>query len=185
MINCIMELVKKLVLSYELAWRTEDDKKFMKTTEWKKIRAEILERDSYTCQYCGIQRKDHMQVNHIDGNPKNHFEGNLEVICSSCHKITHSGLWAVVFNVLDVYEESKYDQNDIVRITGKMRDEGKSDEEIIEFLGLNNPIPWKQDLEYLSKLYGFITSRKINKKNYGATLTEDEQRRSLKNKNNW
>ena len=61
MINCIMELVKKLVLSYELAWRTEDDKKFMKTTEWKKIRAEILERDSYTCQYCGIQRKDQDQ----------------------------------------------------------------------------------------------------------------------------
>ncbi len=141
--------MKKLVLSYELAWRTEDDKKFMRTVEWKNIRKKILERNNYTCQYCNVQRKDHMQINHIDGNPKNHSDKNLEVICSSCHKITHSGLWAVVFNVLDVYEESKYEQNDIVRITGKMRDEGKSDEEIIKFLGLKKPVPWKQDIEYL------------------------------------
>jgi len=177
--------VKKLVLSYELAWRTKDDKKFMKTAEWKGIRKIILERDNYTCQYCGIQRKDHMQVNHIDGTPKNHSEGNLEVICSSCHKITHSGLWAVVFNVLDVYEESKYDQNDIVRITGKMRDDRKSDDEIIEFLGLKKLVLWKQDLRYLSKLYGFITSRKISSKNVGVTLTEEEQRGSLKNRDKW
>ena len=177
--------MKKLVLSYELAWRTEDDKKFMRTVEWKNIRKKILERDNYTCQYCNVQRKDHMQINHIGGNPKNHSDENLEVICASCHKITHSGLWAVVFNVVDVYEECKYDQNDIVRITGKMRDEGKSDEEIIKFLGLKKPVPWKQDLEYLSKLYGFISSRKINKKNYGVTLTEEEQQTSLKNRDKW
>lgn len=177
--------MKKLVLSYELAWRTEADKKFMRTSEWKRIRKKILERDNYTCQYCGTQRKDHMQINHIDGNPKNHSEDNLEVICSSCHKITHSGLWAVVFNVLDVYEESMYNQNDIVRITGKMRDGGKSDEEIIKFLGLKNPVLWKQDLKYLSKLYGFISSRKISKKNYGVVLSEGVQRTSLKNRDKW
>jgi len=177
--------MKKLVLSYELAWRTEEDKKFMRTVEWKTIRKSILERDDYTCQYCGVHRKDHMQINHIDGNPKNNAGDNLEVICSSCHKITHSGLWAVVFKVLDVYEESKYDQNDIVSITGKMRDDGKSDEEIIEFLELKKPVMWKQDLKYLSKLYGFISSQKMNKKNYGATLTEDEQKKSLQNRDKW
>jgi len=177
--------MKNLVLSYELAWRTDADKKFMKSKEWKNIRKQILERDNYTCQYCGIQRKEHMQINHINGNPKNHSPDNLEVICSSCHKITHSGLWTVEFKVLDVYEESKYDQNDIVRITGKMREEGRSDEEIIEFLGLKKKVPWLENLDYLSKRYGFITSRKINKKGYGITLTEEEQAQSLQNRDNW
>ena len=177
--------MKKLVLSYELAWRTEEDKKFMRTVEWKNIRKKILDRDNYTCQYCNVQRKDHMQVNHVDGNPKNHSDENLEVICASCHKITHSGLWVVVFKILDVYEESKYDQNSIVRITGKMRDDGKPDEEIIKFLGLKKLVLWQQDLEYLSKLYGFVSSRKIDKKNYGITLTEEEQQSSLKKRDKW
>ena len=34
--------MKKLVLSYELAWRTDEDKKFMKTVGWKKIRKTIM-----------------------------------------------------------------------------------------------------------------------------------------------
>jgi len=177
--------MKKLVLSYELSWRTDEDKKFMQSVEWKQIRKMILERDDYTCQYCGVQRKTFMQVNHIDGNPKNHSEANLEVICSACHKITHSGLWAEIFQILDVYEESKYNQNDIVRITGEMRDKGKSDEEIIEFLGLKKKVLWKQDLEYLITKFGFITSRKMNKGVSDVSLTERQQKASLKNRKNW
>lgn len=177
--------MKKLVLSYELAWRTDEDKKFMKTAEWKKIRKRILERDDSTCQYCGIKRTTHMQINHIDGNPKDHSDNNLEVICSSCHKITHSGLWAAVFNVLDVYEESQYEQNDIVRITGQMREESKPDDEIIKFLGLKKQVPWKQDLEYLKTKFGFITSRPLDKSSSGVILTEQDQQDSLKNRKNW
>ena len=117
--------MKNLILSYELSWRTEEDKKFMKTAEWKKIRKRILERDQNTCQYCGVQRTTFMQINHIDGNPKDHSDENLEVICSACHKITHSGLWAEVFKVLDIYEKSNFNQREIIQITGKMRNEGK------------------------------------------------------------
>ena len=172
-------------MSYELAWRTTNDQKFMKTKAWKEIRKRILERDNFTCQYCGVQRKELMQINHIAGNPKNHADQNLEVICSSCHKITHSGLWCAIFKVMDVYEESKYTQNEIVRITGKMRDEGKSDEQIIAFLGLTKKVPWRQDKYYLSTKYGFITSRKLDKRGSDVTLTEEEQEQSLKNRDNW
>lgn len=177
--------MKKLILSYELAWRTQADKKFMKSAEWKRIRKIILERDNHTCQYCGVQRKEYMQINHIDGNPKNHDHKNLEVICSSCHKITHSGFWAQVHNILDVYEKSKYNQNDIIRITGEMRNEGKSDEQIIKHLGLEEKVTWQEDLEFLAARFGFITSRKMNKQGMGVTLTEDEQQESLKNRENW
>lgn len=177
--------MKKLVLSYELAWRTPDDKKFMKSKQWKEIRTRIFQRDNSTCQYCGIKRNEHMQINHMDGNPKNHTDNNLEVICSSCHKILHSGLWAEVFKILDVYEESKYDQNEIIRHTGKMRDEGKSDGEIIEFLGLKNKVPWKQDQKYLSTKYGFISSREVGWRSVARTMTEEEQQKALENRENW
>ena len=86
---------------------------------------------------------------------------------------------------MDVYEESKYTQNEIVRITGKMRDEGKSDEQIIAFLGLTKKVPWRQDKYYLSTKYGFITSRKLDKRGSDVTLTEEEQEQSLKNRDNW
>lgn len=177
--------MKKLVLSYELAWRTLEDKKFMKSKEWKQIRQQILERDHYICQYCGVQRKEFMQVNHISGNPKDHSDANLETICSSCHMINHSGLWCEVFKTVDVFEESKYPQNEIIYITGRMRNEGKTDDEIIEFLGLKNKVPWKQNLEYLSTKYGFITSRKPVKDNLGVVLTDEEQNQSLQNRKNW
>jgi len=66
-----------------------------------------------------------------------------------------------------------------------MRDEGKSDEEIIVFLGLKKKVPWKQNLEYLSTKFGFITSRNMNKSGYGIALTEEQQKESLKNRENW
>ena len=66
-----------------------------------------------------------------------------------------------------------------------MRDEGKPDEEVIKFLGLKNMVPWKQDLDYLASKFGFISSRKMSKSGLGVTLTEEEQKESLKNRDNW
>jgi len=178
--------MKTLVLSYELSWRTKDDKKFMKSAEWiKVIRPRVLKRDDYTCQYCGFRSEKRMQINHIDGNPKNNNDENLEVICGWCHMITHSGLWCAVFKSIDVYEESKYNQNEIIQITRKMRDENKSDNEIIEFLGLKKQVSWKQNLEYLAKLYGFISSRQKVSRDHEVTISEDTQRMMLKNKGKW
>ncbi|MGH9922079.1 MAG: hypothetical protein ACRD38_04955 [Nitrososphaerales archaeon] len=177
--------MKKLVLAYELSWRTKDDKKFLQSSKWKKeIRPRILDRDNNTCQYCGHRSDKQMQVNHIDGNPKNNSDDNLETICDWCHKIMHSGLWCVVFKIIDLYAESKYNQNEIIMITRKMREEGKSDEEIVEFLGLKKPVPWKQDLNYLSKLFGFISARNPFPARH-VTITEEEQRNAVENRDNW
>ena len=184
--NLVPQGDKTLVLGYELAWRTEEDKRFMKSKKWKRIRNRILDRDNFTCQYCGSTReRQFLHINHTNGNPKDHTEKNLEVICAACHKIVHSGLWAMSFKTVDVYEKSKFNQNEIVRITGEMREKGKSDDEIIEFLGLKKKVPWKQDLNYLSSKFGFITSRKMIKSNAEVALTEEQQKDSLINRSNW
>lgn len=177
--------LKPLRLSYELAWRTEQDQKFLKSVEWKRLRKVILERDNHTCNYCGYQRSTNMQINHIDGNPKNNDHDNLEVICQMCHMVTHSGFWCVVKRVMDCYSKSRVNQNEIVQITRKMREEGHPDDEITRFLGLEGPVPWQQNLEYLSKLYGFITSRPIRSQDSKPLLSEEEQQESLRNRENW
>ncbi len=177
---------RSLRLSYELAWRTEADELFMKGSEWRRvIRPRILVRDDYTCAYCNYRSEKGMQLNHISGNPKDHTDENLEVICADCHKITHSGLWCVIFGVVDVYEKSKYSQIDIIRLSRRMRVQGVADNEIISELGLERPVRWKQDLEYLKDKFGFITSHPVVRKGPKPLLTEDEQKRALSNRRSW
>lgn len=150
--------MKKLLLSYELTWRDEEDKTFLKSKDWRNIRLDILTRDNYTCNYCGFRSEKRMQVNHVNGDPKNHSNENLEVICGSCHMILHSGLWCAVKKIIILFKNSKYTQNEIIEFTRKMRTDGKSDDDIIEFLGLTEKLEWKQDHEYLSQSFGFIRS---------------------------
>jgi len=38
--------------------------------------------------------------------------------------ITHTGLWCAVLDVVDLYAESKYSQNDVIRITREMKEKG-------------------------------------------------------------
>lgn len=46
---------------------------------WKK-----LEDSDFKCHKCGSQMR--LSFNHINGNPKDHSLGNLEVICYSCNR---------------------------------------------------------------------------------------------------
>lgn len=175
---------KPLFPSYELAWRTEEDTAFRHSSAWKQIRLRILNRDDYTCAYCGYRAEKYQHVHHIDGNPKNNDDTNLEVICPDCHKVMHSGLWCSVKKTMILFESSKYVQTDIIRITREMRSQGKSDDEIIDYLGLKNRVPWIPDLEYLKPLYAFITSAP-ERKSSKRYLSEDEQKYQLMNRDKW
>jgi hypothetical protein len=181
----LCEGLKPLTLSYELSWRTKEDDKFLKSDEWRRLREAILGRDDHTCGYCGHKSMIGMQVNHIDGNPKNNDYENLETICHMCHMLTHSGLWCAVKGVVDCYTSSKFNQNEIIQITRTLRNAGCSDEDIIEFLQLDGKVPWRQNLKYLSNLYGFVTSRQARNHVAKPYLTEEEQLENLQNRKNW
>ena len=153
--------MKKLYPSFANpeTWR-EVIKEEISKEEWKKLRLKILKQDDYTCKYCGFRAEKWQIVHHIDGNPNNNDESNLETICPMCNLIHHAGQGCVVQDIVDLYKKSKYSQNEIIKITRKMRAERKSDEEIIKFLGLKEKVPFKMDKKYLEKLFGFVTSRK-------------------------
>ncbi|MBM3911024.1 MAG: HNH endonuclease [Thaumarchaeota archaeon] len=140
-------------------WRDNPQIKKLDKQEWQKIRKQILERDNYTCQYCGYYSEKYQIVHHIDGNPENNSNENLVIICQMCNLVEHSGQGCVVQGVVDLYKRSKFSQNEIIQNTREMRDKGKTDHEIIEFLGLEEKVPFKMDREYLAKLYGFVTER--------------------------
>ncbi len=175
--------MKPLFPSYELSWRTAEDRKFLKSSAWRKIRFRILERDDFTCAYCGFRSEKGQHVNHINGDPKNNDDSNLETICPDCHKVTHAGLWVVKKRTMKLFAKSKYSQNEIIRITREMRSQGKDDDEIIRFLGLEEPMPWIQGLDYLRSLYAFNTSA-TPVETPRPLLTEEEQRKRIMNKDN-
>lgn len=153
--------MKKLFPSYAdpEKWRNPAEKKKLQTSDWKDIRLKVLKRDNFTCQYCGYKAEKFQIVDHIDGNPNNNEDDNLQTVCQMCNLIKHAGQGCVIKGIVELYKESIYNQNDIIRITREMRDQEKIDKEIIQFLGLKNKVPFKMDLEYLKQLYGFVTSR--------------------------
>ena len=61
-----------------------------------------------------------------------------------------------------------------------MRDEGSQDFEVIKVLELREKVPFKMDLKYLRKLFGFVSSRpQIEKDIYYHQI--NYHRRKLKN----
>ena len=140
-------------------WRSQRETEEIDKSAWQVLRMRILKRDDFSCQYCGYRSEKYQIVHHLNENPNNNNEKNLIPICQMCNLIMHSGQGCVVQSVVDLYRISKHNQNDIIKITREMRDEQKSDEDIIKFLGLEGKMPFKMDKPYLKKLYGFVTSR--------------------------
>jgi hypothetical protein len=128
--------------------------------EWKALRQKVMEREDFTCQYCGHRAEKYQIAHHMDEDPENNSEENLSVICQMCNVVMHAGQGCVVQGVVDLYKESKYSQREVILITRKMRfEEGKSDDEIIALLGLRTKMPFKMDKNYLEDLFGFVTAR--------------------------
>ena len=154
--------MKFLVLSFAplQKWRNPLQTLNLKGEAWQKMRLVILNRDKYTCVFCCFYSQKYQIVDHLDGDPENNDEKNLQVICQMCNLIKHSGMGCVITGVVDLYKISKYSQNDIMKITREMRAKASRDEEIITNLGLKDKAYFKMDRNYLKSVFGFVTSRK-------------------------
>lgn len=176
--------MKPLILSFAPPekWRNPSQTKKLEGETWQILRKKILERENYTCAYCGYKSEKYQIVDHIDGNPENNSNSNLQAICQMCNLIKHAGQGCEIQAVVDLYRKSKYNQNTIIKITRKMRDEGAKDSEIIKVLELKEKMLFKMDLRYLKRLFGFVSSRQpLEKDMYYHWV--DYHNKELKNEN--
>ncbi|MFN7990856.1 MAG: HNH endonuclease [Candidatus Micrarchaeia archaeon] len=128
--------------------------------ETEALRKEVLERDGHTCSYCDFHAEEWQTINFIDGDSNNTRKSNLTTACPMCNLVLNTPLGCQIEAIVELYEASNFSQNKIVQITRKMRTEGKTDAEIIRYLGLKAKVPFKMNKEYLKGLYAFVTSWK-------------------------
>src|SRR5712664_1170531 len=141
-------------------WRPPSSRVKPTGDDWKALRQKVMEREDFTCQYCGYRAEKYQIAHHMDEDPENYSMENLSVICQMCNVIMHAGQGCVVQGVVDLYKESKCPQREVIQITRRMRfNEGRTDSEIIGFLGLRTEMPFIMDKNYLGGLFGFVTSR--------------------------
>ncbi len=151
-------------------WRDSTQKKKLESEDWRLLREKILKRYNYECAYCQYRSEKYQIVDHINGDPKDNNIENLQVICQMCNLIKHSGQGCVIQNVVDLYKKSKFNQNEVIKLTRLLRDQGKKDIDIISYLDLKYQVQFQMDKNYLKGLIGFITSRWSNSEMYNNWL---------------
>jgi intracellular multiplication protein IcmJ len=72
-------------------FRRDDFSADMSDQEFLKLRPIVLERDNYTCQFCGFKSYKFQEIHHLDDNHSNNDEGNLVTACILCHSACHIG----------------------------------------------------------------------------------------------
>ncbi len=88
--------MEKLILSAKTKdFRGDSPHPEKSNVEFSKIRPTILERDKYTCQYCGFRSKKFQHIHHLDDDHENNHESNLVTACPLCHMSQHIGFAGV------------------------------------------------------------------------------------------
>jgi transcription elongation factor Elf1 len=121
--------------------------------KWKKIRKVVLERDAYTCQFCGHMAKNSMSVHHVDETGENKPD-NLITCCVACHVVMHMGR-NLSLHTIEIWK-SEISQVLIVQVTREGVKNGKSLESIIKELPLKEGKYKPDSVEYANSLVATI-----------------------------
>lgn len=63
-------------------WRLYQSRK--RNTKFLEVKTKILQRDKYTCRFCGFMAKEFQEVVNIDQNYKNNRPSNMATACCFC-----------------------------------------------------------------------------------------------------
>lgn len=77
-----MDLLPITITAQRGAWRLYHIRK--KNNKFLLVKQRVLERDNYTCRYCGFFAKEFQEVVNIDNNYKNNSFDNLATACCFC-----------------------------------------------------------------------------------------------------
>lgn len=77
-----MELLPIYLTAKRGAWRKYHARKHNK--KFLILKKRILQRDNYTCRFCGFYAKEFQEVINIDSNYKNNHPNNLATACAFC-----------------------------------------------------------------------------------------------------
>jgi len=109
---------RMLIPSVKLgAFRQHDDPiNNSPTSEYAKMRGKTMQRDLYTCQYCGfktipsrkadpmtLESSGFLECHHLDDNHENHEGDNLVAIDPLCHMVFHLGFAAHQERMVVIY----------------------------------------------------------------------------------
>ncbi len=140
-------------------WRSPRDRPFLRSTAWRQLRLQVLERDGYACVYCRHGQPKGIEVNHIAGHHDQSL-ANLETVCPLCHRVLHAGLFAAIHGSLLIFARATCDQNEIIRRSWQARlEERLPDRPLMQRLGLAEPKPFRMDRDYLAGLFGYVVER--------------------------
>ena len=62
----------------------------LRSPMWQKKRLEIMQRDNFTCQYCGCEGRElqvHHRVYHKGAKPWEYDDSELITLCNQCHEV--------------------------------------------------------------------------------------------------
>ncbi len=113
----------------------------LKSPKWQKKRLEILERDNFTCSYCGSTEKQlHVHHGYYDKNVKlwDYEDETMHTLCYYCHNLSHEYLEQLKHRI--AYFNPKYllELNEIITSIFFHKDKDVAIENIIFFFNTIN-----------------------------------------------
>jgi len=105
------ETLKKISKQNSILWLGGEREEAYNSEFTKHLKNKIKKRDNYTCQICGLTKRN-MHSHHVDYNKKNNSEDNLIYLCNSCHSKTNYNrrYWVDLLYTFLSHKNSKYNE---------------------------------------------------------------------------